>query len=138
MAAISTQTLFDEASCFNCFGSLSQTQLLRLAYLSRMLHSLDPMAATDPQSLVTYGRCFSCSAYPSLGDIMELSLLDQISQNIGQSSGSCLICRDFDPNTPSTCDCGLWINTTKGAVWYWSPNPPWNPGVPEWTALIGQ
>lgn len=37
--AIDPQTLFDEAKCFSCFGSLTAEQMLELALLARIAGS---------------------------------------------------------------------------------------------------
>lgn len=44
------------------------------------------MAATDPNSLMAYGKCFACEGLDA-ADVMELALLDQISKTAGGGSG---------------------------------------------------
>lgn len=79
MAATDANTLLAEAKCYECFGPLSMSLLFRLALEARMLKALVPGADTSPQALITYGKCFNCYG-ASYGELMELALLDQISQ----------------------------------------------------------
>lgn len=78
MAAVPMQTLMAEAKCYQCFGPLSDSQLLTLAQLRRWLLALSPAAATDAQSLVAYAKCFACLGSLSMYDLMSLALLNQI------------------------------------------------------------
>ena len=117
--AISSQTLFQEAACYQCFGSLTETQMLRFALLARALLRLNPLAATDPQSLIAYASCQSCFSSGSLNDMMELALLDQIAQNSGGGGSSCLLCGLVDPVDVPACECALYINKTTSTIWYW-------------------
>jgi hypothetical protein len=52
------------------------------------------------------------------------------------AGASCLLCGSVDPVDAPVCTCAIYINTSTGKTWYWSENPPWNPGVPEWSVLI--
>lgn len=79
MAAIAPNTLLEEAKCYECFGPLSQGQLLKLALLRRQLLALNASAEVDAQSLFEYGKCYACLGL-SIFDILEVSLLDQIAQ----------------------------------------------------------
>jgi len=84
--ASSPQTILDAGACYDCYGSASMVQLLRLNLLKLILENLDPMAATDPQSLFEYGKCFECYGASS-ADVMELALLDMIYQAGGGGGG---------------------------------------------------
>lgn len=112
-----------------CYGEVSIGQLMKLVLLSNILTASNPMAATDPQSLFEYGKCFACyglSAY----DIMELALLDQIAQAGGGGGGSPspVICGAYGGQptfTPST-GCGVAIDTSDGTI-YWYYSGAWHP-----------
>lgn len=71
--------LLAESVCYQCYGPLTIGQQLKLALLRRAVLAADPVAATDAQSLVTYGTCFACLGL-SMGDLLELSLLDMLAQ----------------------------------------------------------
>jgi len=76
--AIPYDTLYDEAACYICVG-VSEVQALTLALLRRWLLSLNPAADTTPDALLQYGACFRCYTEGNIGDLMKISLLDQIS-----------------------------------------------------------
>lgn len=79
MAAIDSDTLLSEAKCYECYGPLTQAELLSLALERRWLLSLSPGANVTPAFLVDYAKCFGCLG-ASMYDLMELALLDQIAQ----------------------------------------------------------
>jgi len=82
MAAINPQTLLGESACFNCYGEVPIAQALKLALLARTLKSLVPTADTSAAALLTYASCYNCYADGNPGDLMEMALLDQISQAV--------------------------------------------------------
>jgi hypothetical protein len=53
--------------------------IMKLALEARILTGLVPGADTTPAALLAYASCYSCFG-ASLGELMELALLDQISQ----------------------------------------------------------
>lgn len=59
--------------CPDCPG-LTQYELLRMGLIKSILLKLDPMAATDTNSLLNAGRCFQCYGL-SMAETMELSML---------------------------------------------------------------
>jgi hypothetical protein len=79
MAAIPAQDLFTEGKCYECFGELTQPQILKITILARQLVALSPSADVTPQGLLTYATCYACYT-GSYYDLMEIALLDQISQ----------------------------------------------------------
>lgn len=70
-------TLYAQGACYACLG-LSLQETLTLAIEREWLLLLDPAADTSVQALLDYGSGFH--PYGSLFDVLELSLLDQISQ----------------------------------------------------------
>lgn len=70
-------TLNSEASCFLCAG-VTQAEALKLALEARWLLALDPTADTSVAGLTNYGKCYACLGL-SLFDLLEISMLDQIS-----------------------------------------------------------
>lgn len=78
MAATNAQTLFDEGKCYLCNTTANTAQVLRLALLRRILLAVAPTADVSVAGLMTYGACFGCYGMTEV-DIIELSLLDQIS-----------------------------------------------------------
>lgn len=81
MAAINPQTLESEARCYRCLNPGSTAQTYRIALLVRTLVALLPTADVSIQGLITYGQCYACYGL-SDGDIVEIALLDQISQAV--------------------------------------------------------
>lgn len=79
MAAIATDTLLEEAKCYECYGPLTQAQLLELALTRRWLLTLSPAADTTPQALISYAKCYTCYGL-SMFEMMQIALLDQIAQ----------------------------------------------------------
>ncbi len=79
MAATNPQTLFTEGKCYECNGPLTPAMIMRLALEARILTTLVPGADTSASALLAYASCYSCYG-ASLGELMELALLDQISQ----------------------------------------------------------
>lgn len=101
MSAIAASTLLSEANCFNCFGAMSQAQMMKLSLLARILKAFNPVAATDPQSLVAYANCFNCASSASFTELMELALIDQIFQALGAiSAGTQQVYIGRDPAAP--------------------------------------
>lgn len=86
MPSTDPASLLSSAGCYNCFGPLTTTQLMRLALLRDIVLAGNPNAMTDPQSLMSQANCFSCFSNASMGDLMELALLAQIVQN-GSTGG---------------------------------------------------
>lgn len=80
MAAIPAQTLFNEAKCYECFGRLTDAQMLVLALERRILLTANPAADVTPQGLLDYAKCNLCFTGNTY-DGMEMALLDQISQS---------------------------------------------------------
>ena len=78
MPAIDAQTLINEVTCYNC-PEATIAQLLKVALERRILLVKVPTAAVDLKSLVTYASCYCLNGLPQI-DLVELALLDQISQ----------------------------------------------------------
>ena len=79
MPATNPQILFAEAKCYICEG-ISEVHGLKLALIARSVVVLDPTANVTPAALIAYGSCFNCFGMLSIGDLMELSLLDMLAQ----------------------------------------------------------
>lgn len=86
MPVIDSQTLFNETKCYLCYGPISESQMLALGLERRWLLNLDSTADVSPQSLLAYAKCYACYAGNTY-DLLELALLDQISQLAGTASG---------------------------------------------------
>lgn len=63
-----------------------QWQLMKLSLLSQILTALNPMAATDPNSLLTAAQNY-CTFGPQAWQLMELALLAQIAGAMPASIG---------------------------------------------------
>lgn len=73
--------LAKESDCYECFGPNDYTlRLMELALLKKILLKLDPTATTDPQSLIDDAACFNCFGSTTLEQLMELVMLQKISQ----------------------------------------------------------
>jgi hypothetical protein len=82
MPATNPQTLFDEAKCYLCAGlDVTTARSLKLALLARTLKALVPDADTSVAALLEYSKCYACYG-ASIAELLELALLDQISQNV--------------------------------------------------------
>lgn len=79
MAATAPDILLDESKCFACLTGIQLAQRLRIALQVRTLLALDPEADVTPAGLVAYSACY-CSVAKRQSDLVELALLDQISQ----------------------------------------------------------
>lgn len=90
MPSTDYQTLLSEGKCYACFGELSVAQTIRMALLARTAAIVAPSVSLTPQSLMGYGNCYACLGI-SEADIMELSLLDIISQNITGTTEECFM-----------------------------------------------
>lgn len=69
------------------------------------------MAATNPQTLITSGSCFSCFGIAPLGELMVIALLDDISQNVSPappSSGDFRISDAGDERISAVGDNRIW------------------------------
>lgn len=73
------QELLEEVKCYECFGQVTQAQLISLGLLRRILLAANPTADVSAQALISYAGCYACYG-ASMYDLMELALLDQISQ----------------------------------------------------------
>jgi hypothetical protein len=85
MPATDAATLLSlpSTACFNNYGS--QSNLLKLALLQIIANALNPMAATDPQSLLSTVQCYNCNySWP----LLELALLQIIANGITGGGGS--------------------------------------------------
>jgi hypothetical protein len=82
MPALNPQTLISEGRCYECFvADLSLAKGIKLALLARTLIALVPTADVTPQGLLTYAQCYACYGMSQF-EMIELALLDQISQNV--------------------------------------------------------
>lgn len=79
MAATAPDILLEESKCFACLTGIQLAQRLRIALQVRTLLELDPAADVTPAGLVDYAKCY-CSVAKRQSDLVELALLDQISQ----------------------------------------------------------
>lgn len=75
--ATDANTLYEESKCYLCAG-VTQAEALKLALEARWLLALDPTADTSVDGLTNYGKCYACLGL-SLFDLLEISMLDQIS-----------------------------------------------------------
>ena len=78
--AASAIELITESRCYACYGEVSESQLLALALERRALLARNPAADTSAAALIAYASCYACFG-ASIYDLMEISLLDQISQS---------------------------------------------------------
>jgi len=79
MATCDTQTLIDEAKCFECLVSHGERDLAKLALLVRVLKQLDPSFVLDINSLMSEANCFEC-LMAGQRQLATLALLCRISQ----------------------------------------------------------
>jgi hypothetical protein len=75
--AIAAQSLFEEAKCYECYGPLTQGQLLTLALLRRIALAHNAAAQVSPQQLISATTCYACLGL-SMFELMELGLLNII------------------------------------------------------------
>jgi hypothetical protein len=71
------QTLVTQARCYLCDG-VTLFQAMKLSLLAQIAVGHNPSADVSAQALITAASCYSCASYSSLGDMMELALLQII------------------------------------------------------------
>jgi hypothetical protein len=107
--------------------------MMRLSLFANILTTLDPMAATDPQSLLTYGKCFDCYGANTV-QMMELALLDQILAAGGGGGGGTAnmsgVGSPVGVVTPTAVN--IWYRDTGTDNYWWATgvtNTDWTPVV---------
>lgn len=76
--ATDTATLLTQARCYLCYG-ISLYQAMKLALLAQISVDTNPENDVTPAALLEQGKCFPCVSNTDVGMIMELALLNQIS-----------------------------------------------------------
>lgn len=89
MASLDYQSLATSVSAYNGAAGLSGFQILKLALLKNIAATVAPAMATDYQSLIssTNEAGYNASAAVSIGDLLELALLQIIANNAGGGGG---------------------------------------------------
>jgi hypothetical protein len=66
------------------------------------------MAATNPQTLITEGGCFSCFGIAPLGELMVIALLDRIASAIAPSEDNFRLSDAGDTRISAVGDFRVW------------------------------
>jgi len=74
---VATNTLMEEAKCYECFGPLTSAEMLELALLRRRALQVNAAALVSPQQLFDATKCYACLG-ASLFELMKLGLLNII------------------------------------------------------------
>ena len=106
-------TLLNLAHCFRCVGVHGAAQLLKLGLMVQIVNNLNPMQATDPATLLTQPNvaCYRSCSNASVGDLLELALLQLIVQNAsgGGTSGT---------GSPAAATLGtFYFKTSDSTIW---------------------
>lgn len=75
--ATDAQSLLTQAKCFMCYG-VSLYEGLKLALLAQISVAHNASNNTDPAFLLSTAQCFDCYGRPTIGQLFELALLQQI------------------------------------------------------------
>lgn len=97
---------------------------MRLALLRLIVLANNPMAAVDPQSLISQGNCYNC--FLSQFAIMELALLAQIASGSGSSGAVCIVGGVGAPVGVPPCNFSVYIQQPP------RPQPPGQPNFGVW------
>jgi hypothetical protein len=98
-----------------------QWQMMKLALLQQILLNFNPMAATDPASLLNIAQPYQCLG-PQNWQLMELALLAQIANSTNASTGGGVSCGNGSPSgvIHPTSSCSLYIQLDSmppGLIW---------------------
>jgi len=100
--------LLAASECFAC-QTPGEWQLIELALLRNILLELDPMADTNPATLLAQANCFACYASsPALMQLLQVALLNQIA-GFGVVS-----CGSGAPTETPVGGCGVYVDTATG------------------------
>ena len=91
---------------------------MKLSLLAQIAISQNPMAATDPQSLLTQAQCYQCFGSGGLWTLMELALLAQIA-NSGGSGAVCIIGGVGAPAGVPPCDFSAYVQQPGPNFGFW-------------------
>jgi hypothetical protein len=123
------QTLLSSVTDYAASGEVSGPQLLKLALLKSIAATMAPTMPTDYQSLLSNTNVpgwLSC-AYPSVGQLLELSLLSIIAGG-SVGGGASITTGNYAGGTPNftpASGTGIAIDTSNNRVW-WYFNGGWN------------
>lgn len=119
------KTLFSSSVEYLSTGNVSGLQALKLALLKQIALSVNPMAATDVQSLLSSSdvKGYSGASNSSVADLLELALLNIIANNIsGGGGGGGVTAANYGGAQPSftpATDGAVAIDTSTGQIWWW-------------------
>lgn len=122
MPATDAATLLSSQSvaCYNNYSA--QQALLKLALLQIIAKALNPMAATDPQSLLSTVACYNCNySWP----LLELALLQIIANNTGAGGGAADYINYAGPPTSNPPAIQNIVVDVNGVQWQFFNNQ-WN------------
>lgn len=118
--ATDPQSLTAQGSMYSQSTAL-QWQWMKLALLSQILTQLNPMAATDPGTLINVATPYQVYP-PQTLQLFELALLAQIVVTIGNvpGGGSGITCNNYGGNAPifiPSSGCGFASDSSNGHLW---------------------
>ncbi len=111
--AVDPNTLLADAVCYAC--QPGNAWAFKLALLKQILLAVNPMADTSPNALLELAKCYSCQ--PGNAESFELALLQQIVNAGGASGSGGVTCGAGAPSVAPASGCGLYVNTTNGAIY---------------------
>ena len=96
--ATDAASLIAQSSCFTCFGTPGEIELMKIALLAQLVKGQNPMADTSPQTLLDQAKCYLCYGNAGMWQLMELALLAQL---VGSGIGNAQIVAytGADPNS---------------------------------------
>jgi hypothetical protein len=136
--ATDAQSLLGSISSYLATGNVSGVSLLKLALLQQIAQSLNPMADTTAQGLLSQDVIggYSATSNASTSDLLELGLLNIIATALGGGSGGVggVVINDFGGAQPAPDPLPavntIYIDTSGGQVW------AYNATDGTWTQLI--
>jgi len=117
------QSLITGVAKHNSAAAPRPAQLLRIALLQSIANTLAPSVATDPQSLLSSANVagYQSAGLVSVGDMLELALLQIIANNVG-SGGSSGVSSGAGAPTNGVTTGTFYYNSTDQSFWASSNN----------------
>ncbi len=105
-----------------------------IALLKQILLNANPVAATDPQSLLSQAACYDCYGGGGMWTLMILALLKQIAEGGGSGPGTvCIVGGVGAPVGAPPCNFSVYIQQPGPNFGLWLGDVPTG-----WSNVLGQ
>lgn len=132
--ATDAQSLLNSIGSYLATGNVTGVSLLRLALLQQIANSLNPMADTTAQGLLSQDVIggYAATSNASTCDLLELGLLNIIAGALGGGGGGIpqIISGDYGGAQPTPTPSGpaIFYDTSGGQVWIYD-GTTWNEAI---------